>query len=81
MKSVVVEASTVAKAIESAWLKAGKPEEYFIRVLQEHTSGFLGFGAVKAKKKTNGKLSFSVVEPMYNRNPDITISKKNLVGN
>ena len=49
MKSVVVEASTVAKAIESAWLKAGKPEEYFIRVLQEHTSGFLGFGAVKAK--------------------------------
>lgn len=49
MKSVVVEASTVAKAIESAWLKAGKPEEYFIRVLQEHASGFLGFGAVKAK--------------------------------
>src|SRR3990167_7298225 len=49
MKSVVVEASTVAKAIELAWQKAGKPEEFFIRILQEHTSGFLGFGAQKAK--------------------------------
>jgi Jag N-terminus len=49
MKSVVVQGSTVAKAIEAAWLKAGKPEEYFIRVLQEHSSGFLGFGAQKAK--------------------------------
>lgn len=49
MKSVVVEASTVAKAIEVAWLKADRPEEFFIRVLQEHNSGFLGFGAQKAK--------------------------------
>ncbi|MDP3788625.1 MAG: Jag N-terminal domain-containing protein [Candidatus Chromulinivorax sp.] len=49
MKSVVVEASTVAKAIETAWLKADKPEEFFIRILQEHSSGFLGFGAQKAK--------------------------------
>jgi len=49
MKSVVVEASTVAKAIEMAWQKAEKPEEFFIRVLQEHNSGFLGFGAQKAK--------------------------------
>ncbi|MBV8661009.1 MAG: Jag N-terminal domain-containing protein [Candidatus Dependentiae bacterium] len=49
MKSVVVEASTVAKAIEVAWHKAEKPEEFFIRVLQEHSSGFLGFGAQKAK--------------------------------
>lgn len=49
MRSVVVEASTVAKAIEIAWLKAEKPEEFFIRVLQEHSAGFLGFGAQKAK--------------------------------
>lgn len=49
MKSVVVEASTVAKAIELAWQKAEKPEEFFIRILQEHSSGFLGFGAKKAK--------------------------------
>jgi len=49
MKSVVVEASTVAKAIELAWQKAEKPEEFFIRILQEHNSGFLGFGAQKAK--------------------------------
>ena len=49
MKSVVVEASTVAKAIETAWLKAEKPEEFFIRILQEHITGFLGFGSQKAK--------------------------------
>jgi len=49
MKSVVVEASTVAKAIELAWQKAKNPEEFFIRILQEHSSGFLGFGAQKAK--------------------------------
>jgi len=49
MKSVFVEASTVSKAIESAWKKAEKPEEFFVRVLQEHSNGFLGFGAQKAK--------------------------------
>ncbi len=49
MKSVVVEGATLAKAIEAAWNKAGKPEEFFIRVLQEHVSGFLGFGAKKSK--------------------------------
>ncbi|MGZ6254541.1 MAG: Jag N-terminal domain-containing protein [Candidatus Chromulinivorax sp.] len=49
MKSVVVEAATVAKAIELAWQKAEKPEEFFIRILQEHQFGFLGFGAQKAK--------------------------------
>lgn len=49
MKSVVVEASTVAKAIETAWLKAEKPEEFFIRVLQQHHTGFFGFGSKKAK--------------------------------
>lgn len=49
MKSVVVEASTVAKAIEIAWHKAEKPEEFFTRILQEHQSGFLGFGSQKAK--------------------------------
>ena len=49
MKSVVVESSTVAKAIELAWIKAERPEEFFIRVLQEHTFGFFGFGGKKAK--------------------------------
>jgi tRNA threonylcarbamoyladenosine biosynthesis protein TsaB len=38
-------------------------------------------GVVKAEKNVATKLPFSVVEPMYNRNPDITVSKKNLVGN
>jgi tRNA A37 threonylcarbamoyladenosine modification protein TsaB len=37
-------------------------------------------GAVKAEKNASAKLPFSIVEPMYNRNPDITISKKNLIG-
>lgn len=37
-------------------------------------------GTAKAEKNTSGKLAFSVVEPLYNKNPDITVSKKNLVG-
>lgn len=36
-------------------------------------------GVVNAEEKTSAKLPFCVVKPMYDRNPDITISKKNLI--
>lgn len=49
MKSVIAQASTLAKAISEAWEKAGRPVEFFTKVLQEASSGFLGFGAKKAK--------------------------------
>lgn len=49
MKSVVAQSSTLAKAVEEAWNKAGRPEEFFIKILEEPTNGFLGFRAKKAK--------------------------------
>ena len=49
MKSVVAQASTIAKAIDAAWQKAENPEEFFTRVLQEPQTSFLGFNTQKAK--------------------------------
>ena len=49
MKSVIAQGATVTKAIEEAHLKAGKPQEFFIKILEDAQSGFLGFGVKKAK--------------------------------
>lgn len=69
MKSVIAQASSLAKAIDAAWEKAGKPAEFFTRVLQEAGSGFLGFRSQKAKvvlffkntEKEQAKNAFPVV--------------------
>lgn len=49
MKSVIAQGSTVARAIEEALKKAGMPQEFFIKLLEDAQSGFLGFGSKKAK--------------------------------
>lgn len=49
MKSVMQEASSIAKAIEQAWLSAGKPAEFSIKVLEEPQKNFLGFTIRSAK--------------------------------
>jgi len=49
MRSVVEEASSVAKAIEKAWQSAGKPEEFSVKVFQQATRNFLGFTSKLAK--------------------------------
>ena len=49
MKSVIAQGATVAKAVEEALKKANMPQEFFIKLLEEAQSGFLGFGAKKAK--------------------------------
>ena len=49
MKSVISQGVSTAKAIELALQKAGTPEEFFVKVLEEAQSGFLGFGSKKAK--------------------------------
>ena len=49
MKSVIAQGATVSKAVDEALKKAGSPKEFFIKILQEAQSGFLGFGSVKAK--------------------------------
>jgi len=49
MKSVVQEASSIAKAVEQGWLKAGKPQEFSIKVLEEPQKNFLGMTTKSAK--------------------------------
>src|SRR3990167_5563308 len=49
MKSVIHEASTIGKAIEQGWEKAGKPTEFSIKVMEEAKRGFLGLSSKGAK--------------------------------
>lgn len=49
MKSIIQEASSVAKAVESAWVKAGKPQQFSIKVFQESEKNFLGITSKPAK--------------------------------
>jgi hypothetical protein len=49
MKSVIQEASSLSKAIEQGWIKAGKPQEFSIRILQEPNKNFLGITLQNAK--------------------------------
>lgn len=49
MKSVMQEASSVAKAIEQAWTKAGKPKDFSIKVLEEAQKNFFGMTVRSAK--------------------------------
>jgi len=43
MKSMLLEASTVIKAIEKAWVDSGRPAEFTINVLEKGETSFLGF--------------------------------------
>jgi len=43
MKSLLLEASTVEKAVSKAWHEAGKPKEFTIKVHDEGERNFLGF--------------------------------------
>lgn len=77
MKSVIAQGATVAKAVEEALKKANMPQEFFIKLLEEAQSGFLGFGAKKAKialffkqysydqKKHDGLLSQDSYESLF----------------
>ncbi len=49
MNSIVQEASSMARAIEQAWEKAGKPQKFSIRVFQESEKNFLGMTKQPAK--------------------------------
>ena len=42
MKSVLEEASSVPKAIEKAWVSAGRPEEFTIKVFETEQRNFFG---------------------------------------
>ncbi len=49
MKSVIHESSSIFKAIEQGWEKAGKPREFSIKILQEAQKNFLGMTVANAK--------------------------------
>jgi len=49
MNSLIQEASSLTKAIELAWEKAGKPHKFSIRVFQESKKNFLGITKENAK--------------------------------
>ena len=49
MKSVIQESSSLCKAIEQGWIKAGKPKEFSIRILQDANKNFLGITTQTAK--------------------------------
>lgn len=49
MKSLVEEASTITKAVEKAWIRAGKPAEFTVKVFEEPKHNFLGMTIKSAK--------------------------------
>ncbi len=49
MKSIVEEASTITKAIDAAWQRADKPEEFSVRIFEHPQRNFFGFTVKSAK--------------------------------
>lgn len=49
MKSIIEEASSISKAIENGWLKAGKPKEFSVKIFEEPKKNFFGITIKSAK--------------------------------
>ncbi len=49
MKSIVEEASSIVKAIEKAWIRAGKPASFQVKVFEEPQKNFFGLTIRSAK--------------------------------
>ena len=49
MKSIITEASSIAKAIEQSWKKTGKPQNFSVKILEEEEKNFLGMTKKPAK--------------------------------
>jgi predicted RNA-binding protein Jag len=49
MRSIIQEASSITKAIEQGWIKAGKPKEFTVKIFEEPKKGFLGITLQSAK--------------------------------
>lgn len=50
MKSIMEEASSIAKAIETAWNRAGQPTEFSVKVLELPQTSFFGLKTSKSAK-------------------------------
>ncbi len=49
MKSIIQEASSIAKAVEEGWMKAQKPQEFSVKILEQAEKNFIGFTTKSAK--------------------------------
>ena len=49
MKSIIQEASTIAKAVELGWREAGEPKEFSVKVLELPEHNFIGMTTRSAK--------------------------------
>lgn len=49
MKSIIQEASSIAKAVEQGWTKAGQPQEFSVKILELPERNFIGFTTRSAK--------------------------------
>ena len=49
MKSIIQEASSLSKAIEQGWQKAGKPTMFSVKILQDANKNFIGMTTQNAK--------------------------------
>lgn len=49
MKSIIQEASSIAKAVEEGWIKAQKPQQFSVKILEEAEKNFLGLTKKSAK--------------------------------
>lgn len=49
MKSIVEEASSIAKAVEKGWIRAGKPREFSVKIFEEPEKNFFGLTTKPAK--------------------------------
>lgn len=50
MKSIMEEASTITKAIENAWNRAGQPQEFSVKILEHPKTAFFGLKTEKSAK-------------------------------
>jgi len=49
MNSIVQESSSIAKAVQAAWIKAGKPQKFSVRIFEEAEKNFFGITSKPAK--------------------------------
>jgi hypothetical protein len=49
MKSIIEEGSSLAKAVEKGWQKAGKPQEFTVKIFEEAQKNFIGMTIKSAK--------------------------------
>lgn len=50
MKSIMEEASSISKAIENAWNRAGQPQEFSVKILEHPKTTFFGLKTSKSAK-------------------------------